>query len=90
MFDKYYKEKSAYMKVTKDVNLSRVASPKITQWKTNNPDIIKKLGEYETKYVVGEISLTEFKKFLDNEYFPSVADAEKEITELAKAKYGSK
>lgn len=47
------------------------------------PDLVKKKDEYEIKYVTGEITLEQFKAFIDNEYLVTVADAEREYIEIA-------
>jgi putative aldouronate transport system substrate-binding protein len=67
-----------------------VQVPLIKSWSGDNPDLATKKSELEVKFVVGEITLEEFQDFLDNEYFPSIADAEAQYIEVMNAYAASK
>lgn len=79
--EKYNKFKSdfeAAQKKVQVVNLPAVRSPKILNLNTTIPDMVKKKDEQEVAYIIGKITLEQFKDFLENEWYPAVADAEQE------------
>ena len=67
------------------INIPPVRCEEIDTWAGNNPDISAKKETMEVKYVVGEISKEEFEAFLNNEYFPNVAEAEAAYIETMEA-----
>ena len=70
------------------VDVPTVSTPKLTNWKAENPDMATRKSEMEVKFVVGEISLEEFQKFLEDEFYPSVAEAEEEYIQVMNAYAG--
>jgi putative aldouronate transport system substrate-binding protein len=69
------------MKTAKNVKLPGInvsQCPKLSNFSTTNPDILKELGTNSVKYIVGEISLDQYQDFLNQQYFPAIADAESE------------
>lgn len=82
--NKYNKDFEAMKKVTKVVDLPAVKAPKLQNIATSNPDDVKKKDEMEIKYITGEITVDQFKDYLEKQYFPKVADAEKEYIEFMK------
>lgn len=80
--ERYNKDLENYLKKTKEINIPSVKAPKLDLFGADNPDLVKKKDEMETKYVTGEISLDALKAFIDNEYLPRIADAEKEYIEI--------
>ncbi len=77
--EKFLKEVANYKAVTKDVPLPVIKVPSMDKVGKDNPDMITKRTEMETKYVVGEIDEAAFKKFLETEYFPLYEAAEKDM-----------
>ena len=71
------------------IDLPAKASPLLTNWAAENPDMATKKEEMEESFVVGEISLDEFQSFLENEYYPSVADAEAEFVQYMNEQAGN-
>lgn len=63
------------------VNVPSVRSPKILNLNTALPDLVKKKDDQELKYLMGTLSLQQFKDFLDKEWYPATADAEKEYVD---------
>lgn len=59
------------------INIPSLKIPEIDNWAGENPDIASKKEELEVSYVCGKISREEYEDFLNNTYFPSIADAEK-------------
>jgi putative aldouronate transport system substrate-binding protein len=82
--ERYNKDMDNYFKKAKEVNIPAVKAPKLDLFGAENPDLIKKRDEMEIKYVIGEINLDAFKTFIDKEYLPKIADAEKEYVEIMK------
>lgn len=70
------------------VDVPTVSTPKLANWAAENPDIASKKSEMEVKFVVGEISIEDFRKFLNDEYFPSVAEAGEEYIQIMNAYAG--
>lgn len=67
------------------INIPVVKCPEIDNWASENPDIATQKEEIEIKYVVGEIDKAALEAFLNDVYFPSVADAEKAYIETMNA-----
>ena len=59
------------------VNIPALKCAEIDNWASENPDIATQKEQMEVSYVVGEISKEELQAFLDDVYFPSIANAEK-------------
>lgn len=59
------------------VDIPALKCAEIDNWASENPDIATQKEQMEVSYVVGEISKEELQAFLDDVYFPSIADAEK-------------
>ncbi len=79
--EKYTKFKSdldTASKVATAINLPAVRSPKILNLNAAIPDLVKKKDDQEVAYIIGKISLDQFKTFLENEWYPATAEAEKE------------
>ena len=64
------------------INIPAVKCPEIDNWASENPDIATQKEQMEVSYVVGETSKEEFEAFLNDIYFPSVADAEQAYIEI--------
>lgn len=78
---KYKAQLDTAMKQMTSVNVPAVRSPKILNLNSTIPDVVKKKDDREMKYVMGAISLQEFKDFLEKEWYPATADAEKEYVD---------
>jgi putative aldouronate transport system substrate-binding protein len=78
VFNDQYNEMIKSVKEVRLPSITSVTCPQLTNFSTTNPDILKECGTYSVKYIVGEITLEQFQDFLNNKYFPKIADAEKE------------
>jgi putative aldouronate transport system substrate-binding protein len=78
------KDTNFYLSKIKEVEVPVVKAPKLDDFKTANPDLVKKKNELEIKYVTGDVTMDQLKSFLEKEYFPKIADAEKEYLEIMK------
>jgi putative aldouronate transport system substrate-binding protein len=63
------------------INVPAVRSPKILNLNSSIPDMVKKKDDQELKYITGGITQQQFKDFLEKEWNPATADAEKEYVE---------
>lgn len=72
---------ASYKATVEQIDIPVVKCPEIDNWASENPDIATQKEEIEVKYVVGEAEKAELEAFLNDVYFPSVADAEKVYTE---------
>ena len=72
------------------IDIPALKCPEIDNWAAENPDIATQKEQMEVSYVVGEISKEEFETFLNDVYFPSVADAEQAYIETMNAYEASK
>ncbi|MCY9661682.1 extracellular solute-binding protein [Paenibacillus chondroitinus] len=75
---KYKAQFDEAMKQMTVINVPAVRSPKISNLSKTIPDLMKKKDDQEMKYILGSISLQQFKDFLEKEWYPATADAEKE------------
>lgn len=82
--ERYTNDLQRYLSKTKEVNIPSIKYPKLDLFGADNPDLIKKREELETKYVTGDITLEQLKSFVDKEFLPKIADAEKEYLEIMK------
>ncbi|MBB6635233.1 extracellular solute-binding protein [Cohnella thailandensis] len=64
------------------VNVPAVRSPKILNLNSSIPDLVKKKDEKEIAYITGAIDEAKFKEFLEKEWYPATADAEKEYVDF--------
>ncbi len=64
------------------IDIPAVKCPEIDNWASENPDIATQKEQMEVSYVVGETSKEDFEAFLNDIYFPSVADAEQAYIEI--------
>lgn len=78
---KYKAQLDTALKQMTSVNVPTVRSPKILNLNSTIPDVVKKKDDREMKYVMGAISLQELKDFLEKEWYPATADAEKEYVD---------
>lgn len=62
-------------------NVPAVRSPKILNLNSTIPDMVKKKDDQELKFILGSITLQQFKDFLEKEWNPATADAEKEYVD---------
>ncbi len=62
-----------------------IKCPEIDNWAAENPDIASKKESMEVSYVCGEVSREDYEAFLNDEYFPSIEEAEKIYIETMKA-----
>ncbi|SDC54984.1 ABC-type glycerol-3-phosphate transport system, substrate-binding protein [Paenibacillus sp. UNCCL117] len=69
------------MKQVTVINVPVVRSPKILNLSKSIPDLMKKKDEQEMQFILGKISEQQFKDFLEKEWYPATADAEKEYIE---------
>lgn len=83
--NRFNKDLKNYLSKTKEINVPSIKAPKLDLFGADNPDLVKKKDEMETKYVTGEITLEQLKAFIDKEYLPRIADAEKEYVEIMKS-----
>jgi putative aldouronate transport system substrate-binding protein len=79
--NKYKAQLDDAMKLMTVVNVPAVRSPKILNLNKAIPDLVKKKDDQEMKYILGTISLQQFKDFLEKEWYPATADAEKEYVD---------
>ncbi len=80
--NKFNSELDAALSVMTVVNVPAVRAPKILNLNAEIPDLVKKKDDNEVAYITGKISLEQFKTFLESEWYPATADAEKEYIEL--------
>ncbi|RTE08740.1 extracellular solute-binding protein [Paenibacillus whitsoniae] len=78
---KYKTQSDDALKQMKVINIPAVRSPKILNLNNAIPDLVKKKDDQEMKYITGAISLQQFQDFLDKEWYPATADAEKEYVD---------
>jgi len=83
-YNKYKTDLENALKQVTTVNLPAVRAPKILNLNSTIPDLVKKKDDYEIGYIIGKISLEQFKDFLEKEWYPAVADAEQEYIEEMK------
>jgi ABC-type glycerol-3-phosphate transport system substrate-binding protein len=72
----YQKSLNNYLSKVEEVSVPTV---NLVEWETfraNNPDLITRKEELENKYVIGDISQTELKTFINNEWLPKSAQYE--------------
>jgi putative aldouronate transport system substrate-binding protein len=79
--NKYKTQLDDAMKLMTTVNVPVVRSPKMLNLSKAIPDLLKKKDDQEMKYILGAISLQQFKDFLEKEWYPTTADAEKEYVD---------
>ncbi|MFH5183626.1 extracellular solute-binding protein [Paenibacillus sp. TAB 01] len=79
--NKYKAQLDDAMKLMTVINVPAVRSPKILNLNKTIPDLVKKKDDQEMKYILGTISLQQFKDFLEKEWYPATADAEKEYVD---------
>ncbi|NHN32142.1 extracellular solute-binding protein [Paenibacillus sp. S3N08] len=77
----YKTQADAALKQMTVINVPAVRSPKILNLNSSIPDLVKKKDDQELKYITGNITLQQFKDFLEKEWNPATADAEKEYVE---------
>ena len=65
-----------FMEEVEQIQIPTVKCPEIDNWAAEYPDIATQKQEIEVSYVVGEVDKEEFEAFLNDVYFPSVAEAE--------------
>ncbi|MFK7697414.1 extracellular solute-binding protein [Paenibacillus sp. HJGM_3] len=78
---KYKSQLDDALKQMKVINIPAVRSPKILNLNSAIPDLVKKKDDQEMKFIQGQISQQQFKDFLEKEWYPATADAEKEYVE---------
>ncbi|MCD9025059.1 extracellular solute-binding protein [Cohnella silvisoli] len=78
----YKTQLEAALKQMTIVNVPAVRSPKILSLNASIPDLVKKKDDYEIKFITGAISEKQFKDFLEKEWYPATADAEKEYVDF--------
>lgn len=78
---KYKAQLDDALKQMKVINIPAVRSPKILNLNSAIPDLVKKKDDQEMKFIQGQISQQQFKDFLDKEWYPATADAEKEYVD---------
>jgi len=78
---KFNEQLDAAMQQMKVMNIPGVRSPKILNLSNTIPDLMKKKDDQEMKFVLGTITLDQFKSFLEQEWYPATADAEQEYVE---------
>lgn len=76
--NKFKTDYEAAMKQVTVVNVPAVRASKIMNLNASIPDMVKKKDDMEVKFIIGDISLQQFKDFLEKEWYPATADAEKE------------
>ncbi len=81
---KYQSDLDTAMKKVTVFNVPAVRAPKILNLNASLPDLVKKKDDYEVKFTVGDITLQQFKDFLEKEWYPATADAEKEYIDTMK------
>lgn len=82
--NKYKTDLDAAMKKVTVVNVPAVRAPKILNLNAALPDLVKKKDDMEVKYITGNVTLQQFKDFLEKEWYPATADAEKEYIDAMK------
>lgn len=79
---KYTKQLNTFLEQTKIVNVPIVKLPSKTKLDQAYPDLEKNLKDTEVKFITGDISMDQFKKYLDTEFFSKTAEYEKEYKEI--------
>lgn len=82
--NKYKADFDAAMKKVTVVNLPAVRAPKILNLNAALPDLVKKKDDMEVKFITGNVTLQQFKDFLEKEWYPATEDAEKEYVDTMK------
>lgn len=79
---KYKAQLDEALKQMTVIKVPAVRSPKILNLNSAIPDLVKKKDEQEMKYISGTVSLQQLKDFLEKEWYPATADAEKEYVDF--------
>ena len=69
--DKYYTDFNAMQASVTTNRIPNIKAPLVTTFAADNPDLVSKLSELEVQYIVGEIELATFEKYLNDTYFPA-------------------
>jgi len=75
---KFQEQFDAAMKQMTVVNVPAVRAPLILNLNNSIPDLVKEKDSMEVKFIMGSITEEQFKKFLNDKWFPATADAEAE------------
>ena len=80
-----FKSLNDFKAAVEQIDIPVVKCHEIDNWAAENPDIASQKEQMEVSYVVGEISKEDLEAFLNDVYFPSVADAEAAYIETMNA-----
>lgn len=81
-FEFNLQEKADALEQVELVTLPATTFPKYVEFQTNNVDLINKLETMEENFVTGNVSEEDFVAFLENEWYPAIADAEEEYIQI--------
>lgn len=65
-----------YFEKVEEIEIPSVKVPEYEEFLQKYPDLATKKVEYENKYIIGDITLSQLKDFINNEYLPKAADYE--------------
>jgi ABC-type glycerol-3-phosphate transport system substrate-binding protein len=75
-----------YLANVQEASIPTVNFPEWDAFRANNPDLITRKEELENKYVIGDISQTELRTFINNEWLPKSAQYEAAYLKLMAAR----
>jgi putative aldouronate transport system substrate-binding protein len=79
--NKYKSQLDDALKQLTVINIPAVRSPQILNLNSTVPDLVKKKDDSELKYIMGAMTQQQFKDFLEKEWYPATAAAEKEYVD---------
>jgi hypothetical protein len=81
LYNDAYENLMATTKIVELPVVNAVTCPKLINFGTTNPDDVKARDETFARYITGDISRAQLESYLNNQYFPRVAEAEKEYVD---------
>lgn len=70
---------------TKRVEVPVVSAPGIASWEAEHPGLAEEKGEMEERFVRGEIDRETFLRFMEDVFYPAIAEAEEEYVRVMEA-----
>lgn len=75
-------EKAAISEQVDFVEVPALTFPKLVEFNNNNVDLVEKLANMEENFVTGNVSEEDFVAFLEDEWYPAIAEAEEEYIQI--------
>ena len=80
--EEYNKIVDYYSANCADLDVPTIVVPGYAVFQEENPDLITKKVDMENKVIIGTVTMEEFKKFLEDEWYPKAAGYEQEYLEM--------